>query len=232
MVTAFNLRPLSTSPLDLISLNAAPTRENLSKAKLAWQRKTLGEDLDSFGTDDRWPNRVKRESQLTWSHISAARLAIGAGVVHKARASYNYYLQRFQNNSAIFVTDVCLRLAIFEQNHGNSTGAKRAFCLGARTVQTALARGDKPTALLRERGAAIFCSWGLHEYKYGSGSTSNARLKRSVGLFRQAVSLDASKAPILRWRRFEKQAMHDSISSNIGGKAAAEEILDAFRARR
>lgn len=187
-------------------------------AQKAWERRTLGL-LDADGSvqeDERM--RQLREARIAWGHIHNARRAIGDGVEGKARASYNYYLQRFRNHSAVLVTDVFLRLAIFEHNLGNTKEARRAFRLGARTVHDALKANSNENKCLRERGATLYCSWGLHEYRFAGVRTDEERVKRSRGFLQHAARMDASKSPVLAWSRFQERSsnrLHSSVIHDI-----------------
>ena len=185
-------------------------RGGLSHVQRAWERKTLGKETPE----------LSREAKVAWLHVRAARRALGDGVVTKARASYTYYLERFWNSSAVFLTDVCLRLAILEHNVGNSTGARHFFRRGARAVHNALDDGP----VLRERGAALYCSWGLHEY------SCHGHIKRSQSFFRHAVAIDSSKSPVLSWRRFRDPSTRLYAHGQHDGPSAPSNvttILDA-----
>lgn len=186
------------------TLRAYSKREN--SAQKAWERKTLGFlDVDETLLEDDRTKRV-REAKIAWAHIHSARRAIGDGLEAKARAAYNYYLKRFRDHSAVLVTDVFLRLAIFEHNLGNTKEARRAFRLGARTVHEALKANSIESKFLRERGATLYCSWGLHEYRFAGVRTNEERVKRSRGYLLYAARMDASKSPVLSWSRFQERS--------------------------
>jgi len=198
--------PTTARPLKGPVVSLSP--DGLSHVEKAWRSKTIGAPSAKMSA------RLRREAKTAWLHVRAARLALSDGAVSKARASYNYYLKRFQNNSAVLVTDVYLRLAVMEHNAGNESGARHAFRQGARLVTAAL-NSVETTPSLRERAAALYCSWGLHEY------SSGARLERSVSLFRHAARIDASKAPILNWRRFDRRATRLSATATPTDPVAA-----------
>lgn len=160
---------------------------HIDHVQRAWESKLLDPNDNEL---------IKKQARMTWAHVRAARLAIKDGFVDKARKSYNYYLDRFSKFSGEFVTDVCLRLAVLEQCQGNTPEARDAFVKGARVVGTAMAK-QHDTARLRERGATLFCSWGLHESK-----KTHPQYRKVRGLLEHAVRLDASKSPVLRWSRF------------------------------
>mmetsp|Transcript_7049 Transcript_7049/g.21747 ORF Transcript_7049/g.21747 Transcript_7049/m.21747 type:complete len:220 (+) Transcript_7049:81-740(+) len=167
------------------------TTRDLSRFQAAWERKTGSQVKD-------------RDSRVAWQHVRAARTALAEGLVGTARASYNYYLRRFADSRPVFAVDVCLRLAILEHNVGNRTGAKRVFRMGANSVHTALRLHDD--AFVRERGATLYCSWGLHEYKYDAQRLARAFLHH-------AATIDQSKAGVLKWRRFLQDDDDDGSSS-------------------
>lgn len=148
-----------------------------------------------------------------------------------ARVTYEYYLRRFSGHSAVFLIDMCLRLALLEQRAEETTAARKAFRAGARIVCSALAALDHnlnddssvdvdaatidSASALRERSASLYCSWGLLEYKHAHPhqhrkTTTETRsfdpllVKRSLsyGIVQHGVNIDASKQPILKWSIF------------------------------
>jgi len=182
---------------------------DMSRFRETWERKT-GSQLASV-----------RDSRVAWQHVRAARTALADGLVATARASYNYYLRRFADSSQcpVFVADVCLRLAILEHNVGNRTGAKRVFRMGANSVTTALRGGSDASyeVFLRERAATLYCSWGLHEYKYAHVGAESQRLRLARAFLNHAASIDESKAGVLRWRRFADPASSSSHQDHHHG---------------
>ena len=67
----------------------------------------------------------------------------------------------------------------------------------------------QPSPTVLNKAATLYCSWGLSEYKHAEELAPNNEKRCScfresgVALMRHAVALDPSKAPVLRWKRFQ-----------------------------
>ena len=126
--------------------------------------------------------------------VDAARSHIHKRRHAHARRTYQLGLERFggvspiggegvsdASSAAEAVADLCLRWALLEQRVDNTTGARDLFKRGVRECPWE---------------ARVFCSWGLFENRAGHGS------RVACALLQHAVSLDASIAPVLKWRMF------------------------------
>lgn len=156
--------------------------ETLSSGSAAW---------GALGSEDLTDGKPLREAELTWSHVHAARAAIGRGFVDTTRAAY--HLQCVREQLAVFFTNVCLRLSVLGGNSDNSIGARSAFRLAAQATRPTIASSsDEDGADRRNLAATPRCSWGYREYRHGRENT----MQRSVGFFSHAARFDASKAGV------------------------------------
>ena len=139
------------------------------------------------------------ESPHAQQYVVCARRAIDDGAFDTARKTYAYYHERHSLRHKRDAAKMVLRWALLEQRALNATGARAVFKLGARVVHDELRTGD---ADLRRAAATLFCSWGLAEYRHRHDLGSKNARDRATALLRHATTLDASKAPVLKWRMF------------------------------
>ena len=139
------------------------------------------------------------ESPHAQQYVVCARRAIDDGAFDTARKTYAYYHERHSLRHKRDAAKMVLRWALLEQRALNATGARAVFKLGARVVHDELRNGD---ADLRRAAATLFCSWGLAEYRHQHELGSKNARDRATALLRHATTLDASKAPVLKWRMF------------------------------
>lgn len=140
------------------------------------------------------------ESPHAQQYVVCARRAIDDGAFDTARKTYAYYHERHAPRHQMDAAKMVLRWALLEQRALNATGARAVFKLGARAVHGGLRSGD---ADLKLAAATLFCSWGLAEYRHRAELGSKDAV-RATALLRHATTLDASKAPVLKWRMFAK----------------------------